>query len=244
MSVEVSLVTNVDVLSLDAGNTIIFLDHARLADLATRAGVAADARAIERAEGMAKRAQEDGALLDFSWRGDDAPGARGWGRTLGTTLTFAGAPRADVPRILEGIWREHVVHNLYSLVPAGLVTALDRLRARGVHVAVVSNSEGMLEPLFEKLGVRGALDAVIDSAIVGVEKPDPRIFHLALDRFGVPAERALHLGDNFMTDIQGGRAAGMRVALVDPFDHLAGRHGDVPRVPGVVEVADAIRAAK
>jgi FMN phosphatase YigB (HAD superfamily) len=57
----------------------------------------------------------------------------------------------------------------------------------------------------------------------------------------------LHLGDNFVTDVGGARAAGLRVALIDPFGHLAGRHTDVPRVSGVSEVADAIartRAAK
>ena len=52
--------------------------------------------------------------------------------------------------------------------------------------------------------------------------------------------RALHLGDNFATDILGARTAGIRMALVDPFGHHAGRHLEVPRVTGAREVADAI----
>jgi putative hydrolase of the HAD superfamily len=244
MSVQLPLVCDVDLLCLDAGNTIIFLDHARLARLAQREGFATSTRAIERAEGLSKRAHEEGTLVDFAWNGDAAPGARGWGRSVGTMLALAGAPTASLPRMLEAIWRDHVEYNLYSQVPEGLVAALERVRARGVHVAVVSNSEGRLEPLFAELGVAPVLDAVIDSAIVGVEKPDPRIFQIALDRFDVPAERALHLGDNFATDVLGAQAAGIRVALVDPYGHLAGRHVDVPRVSGVAEVADAIGAAK
>ena len=59
----------------------------------------------------------------------------------------------------------------------------------------------------------------------------------------MPAPRALHLGDVFATDILGARAAGLRHALIDPHGHYAGRHLDVPRVPGVVEVACAILQA-
>jgi putative hydrolase of the HAD superfamily len=113
-----------------------------------------------------------------------------------------------------------------------------------VHVAVVSNSEGMLESLFDELGILRAIDLVVDSGVVGIEKPDARIFRIALDYFGVPPARALHLGDNFVTDVVGARAAGVRVALVDPFGHLDGRHGDVPRVASAPDVARAIAEAR
>jgi putative hydrolase of the HAD superfamily len=125
-------------------------------------------------------------------------------------------------------------------VPDGLPAALVALRARGVRVAISSNSEGMLAPLFADLGVAPGLDLVVDSGIVGIEKPDPRIFQIALDAFGLSPARTLHLGDNYTTDVLGARAAGVRIGLVDPFGHLAGRHLDVPRVPGAVEVARAI----
>jgi putative hydrolase of the HAD superfamily len=109
-----------------------------------------------------------------------------------------------------------------------------------VKVAIVSNSEGALERLFRDLGILGAFDLVVDSGKVGVEKPDPRIFRMAMDHFGVRPERTLHLGDVFATDILGARAAGIRHALIDPYGHYAGRHPEVPRVPGAVEVARAI----
>jgi putative hydrolase of the HAD superfamily len=131
---------------------------------------------------------------------------------------------------------------LYSRVPDGLGGALDELRATGVHVVVISNSEGMLETLFDRLGILQHFDAVFDSARLGVEKPDPRIFHAALTRFGVAPERGLHLGDTYATDILGARAAKMRSALIDPFSHYEGAHPEVPRVPGVVEVARAVSA--
>ena len=237
------LVGDVDLLCLDAGNTVVFFDHARLASLAARAGFATTAGALVVAEGEAKLALERGETTDVAWSGAAAPAARGWAATVGSILTFAGAPRESLPRLLDALWPEHVRRNLWSLVPAGLVEALGRARARGAKVAVVSNSEGMLEGLFRDLGVLGALDLVVDSGVVGVEKPDPRIFHIALERFGIPASRALHLGDNYATDVLGARAAGVRVALVDPYGHLAGKHLDVPRVPGAAEVADALAGA-
>jgi putative hydrolase of the HAD superfamily len=132
--------------------------------------------------------------------------------------------------------------NLWSLVPEGLGAALDAARARGVKVAIVSNSEGMLDALFVELGVRSHLDLLLDSGTLGIEKPDPRIFQHALDAFGVQPSEAIHLGDSIATDVLGARAAGIPVALIDPYGHCAGRELDVPRVEGVVEVARALAA--
>jgi putative hydrolase of the HAD superfamily len=239
-----NLVRDVDLLCLDAGNTVVFLDHARLAHLATRRGFHTTPEALVRAEGHAKFALERGEIVDVAWSHAASPAAVGWGRTVGTILHRAGLPLSEAPRHLDALWPEHVRLNLWSLVPAGLPAALARARSAGLRIAIVSNSEGLLEGLFRDLGLLGALDLVIDSGIVGIEKPDPRIFRIALERFDVPAHRALHLGDNYATDIVGARAAGLRMALVDPHGHLEGRHPDVPRVPGAPEVADALASSR
>jgi putative hydrolase of the HAD superfamily len=235
-----SLVRGVDLLCLDAGNTVVFLDHARVARLCEPLGFHVDARSLERAEGATKLALERGEALQVPWSRSDLPGASGWAATVGTMLARAGLAEERVPALLDALWPEHRSLNLWSLVPDNLLHALARLRVAGVPVAVVSNSEGMLEAVFAQLGILDAVDLVVDSGIVGVEKPDPRIFRVALDRFAVAPDRALHLGDNFSTDVLGARAAGIRVALVDPFGHLEGRHPDVLRVPGAAEVALSI----
>jgi putative hydrolase of the HAD superfamily len=239
-SIPRELVVDVDLLCLDAGNCVIFLDHARVAAFATAAGAPIDVPSLMRGEAEAKLQQERGAMVDVDWAERALPGALGWGRMVGTMLVVAGFPRARIASFLESLWADHVRHNLYSLVPEGLGAALDDVRARGVRVVIVSNSEGMLDRLFVDLGILRHFDAVVDSGKVGVEKPDPRIFRIALDRFGVPAERALMLGDTFATDIAGARAAGIRAALIDVHGQLEGRHLDVPRVAGVTDVARAI----
>ena len=235
-----SLVTGVELLCLDAGNTVIFLDHKRLAGSLEARGVSAAAPRLIEAEGNAKHAQENDCMVDVDWAEVGAPGAKAWGQMLGTMAHDVGVPVAALPELLVHVWRSHVALNYWSLVPPGLGAAVAGLRARGVRVAIVSNSEGQLESLFERLGLTDAFDLVVDSGVLGVAKPDPRIFEHTLAHFGVAPQRALHLGDSIATDVEGAEAAGIRVALIDPYGHSAGRRLDVPRVQGVVAVADAI----
>ena len=237
-------VTDVDLLCLDAGNTVIFLDHARLAELVRGFGVDASVEALIRAEGEAKRLAETGGLVDPTWTFRDRPGAAAWGRMVATTAARAGVAREKLGALLDATWPVHVEKNLWCRVPDGLGESLDAIRALGVKTAVISNSEAVLERLFRDLGIREHFDLVVDSGVVGVEKPDPRIFRIALDRFGVAPARALHLGDVYATDILGARAAGVRCALIDPYGHYEGLHADVTRVSGVVAVAHAIEEAR
>jgi putative hydrolase of the HAD superfamily len=234
------LVRDVDVLCLDAGNTLVFLDHTRLAHACADAGFSTTADALDAAECATKAALDAGTLDEFTWAESGRGPARSWGRYVGTMARRAGLAVHRVPALLEALWARHRAQNFWYLVPLGLAEALDDARASGVKVAVVSNSEGKLEALLKEVGLLASIDRVIDSAIVGVEKPDPRIFRFALDPFGIPPSRALHLGDIYGTDVVGARAAGVRVALVDPRGHLDGRHPDIPRVAGVAAVARAI----
>jgi HAD superfamily hydrolase (TIGR01509 family) len=89
------------------------------------------------------------------------------------------------------------------------------LRERGVKTAVVSNIAFDIRPAFARLGVADDVDVFVLSFEVGVVKPDRAIFSIALDRLGVPAERALMVGDSDEAD-GGARALGCAFALVDP----------------------------
>jgi putative hydrolase of the HAD superfamily len=229
-------------LSLDAGNTIVFLDHQLTAHLVAgelaRAGIFSDVDAAHmgRAEGIAKLRLDRAQLLAPLPDKDITPAWSSFMATLvqiATELAETEVVEARVADCVRALWAEHRRFNLWRKVPDGLVEAVAEVRARGVPVVVVSNSEGQLHELFDKLGLTRTFDHVVDSHHVGVEKPDPRIFRMVLDRFGVAAEAALHVGDTFATDVVGARAAGMQVALVDPFGHYDGEYADVPRVSDV-----------
>lgn len=159
---------------------------------------------------------------------------------VATMLARAGVDERALPELVSRVWASHVELNLWSLVPEGFADAMSALRARGIKTAIVSNSEGMLDRLFAQLGISGCFDALVDSGKVGHEKPGARIFEIACERTGKRADQALHLGDTVATDVVGARAAGMRAALIDPYMHYDGLFLDVPRVPGVVEVAHAL----
>ena len=87
-------------------------------------------------------------------------------------------------------------------------------------------------------GIRDAFELVIDSQLVGVEKPDPRIFAIALERLGLPPAAALYVGDIYEVDVVGARRAGLDVILLDPLGLHAGR--DVRTAPSVAAVADLL----
>jgi len=94
----------------------------------------------------------------------------------------------------------------------GVVESLARLRALGLSLAVVANWDyGIHEHLAEH-GLTPWFDTVVCSAEVGVKKPDPAPFRLALERLGVEPGRALHVGDHRPHDEAGALAAGMRFA--------------------------------
>jgi HAD superfamily hydrolase (TIGR01549 family) len=235
-------VNDVDLLSLDAGNTIVFLDYELCAAIVSAELVCSvDGRALERAEGVAKKRLDAAQLLPPL---PDKEITQAWSAFMATLVQIATeVDEARAARCVRALWAEHRRFNLWRRVPDGLCAAVGELRARGVPVVVVSNSEGQLQQLFDNLGMSATFDFVVDSHQVGVEKPDPRIFALALSRFGVAAPRALHVGDTFATDVVGARAAGMRVALLDPFGHYEGQHRDVSRVADVASVCKSIVSA-
>ena len=191
----------------DAGNTLLFLDHARLAAAVgplvglplTAAGLAAGSAAAARA-------------MEQSRAGDRERAAA----YLEALFLAAGVPASRLPDVRDTLSRLHGQHHLWSGIAADTHDALARLRAAGLRLGVVSNSDGRVEEALEAAGLRRYFDVVIDSALVGVEKPDPAIFRTALEVLDVRPEEALHVGDLYEVDVLGARAAGLAAVLLMP----------------------------
>jgi putative hydrolase of the HAD superfamily len=131
-----------------------------------------------------------------------------------------------------------LVDNLeFTLLPDA-VPALDALRDRGHRLAMVSNWDYTLPDELERLGISHYFEVVAVSATLGVAKPDPRIFHHALQALGVEAGDAVHCGDHPEKDCEGARAAGIRAVLVD----REGRFPDAAcrRIESLTGLPDAI----
>jgi HAD superfamily hydrolase (TIGR01509 family) len=164
---------------------------------------------------------------------------RGW-IYFNLVLEHAGIPPSpQTDAALESLHAYHAAHNLWELVPDGVVPALQRLRARVPRLVVVSNANGRLHAVMERLGLARFFDVMLDSHQEGVEKPDPRLFELALERAGGRPETTLHVGDFYWIDVRGARAAGLRAVLLDS----AGLYpeADCPRVRSLGELADLLQ---
>ena len=101
-------------------------------------------------------------------------------------------------------------HECHSDVMEIVARARPLLRAfkERYRLAVVSNFYGNLEGVLRELGIGGLFDAAVDSAVVGLRKPDPAIFALALERLGVAAAEAYVVGDSYERDIVPGKVLG------------------------------------
>jgi putative hydrolase of the HAD superfamily len=127
----------------------------------------------------------------------------------------------------RGVAEEHRRANLWSERAEGAAEVLATLRGRGYRIAVVSNADGRVRGLLESAGLSPLLEFVVDSAEVGVEKPDPRIFHAATERLGLPPSECAYVGDIYEIDVVGAERAGLSAILV----------GDGPAPASVVRIA-------
>ncbi len=94
----------------------------------------------------------------------------------------------------------------------GVHETLSHLRAGGYRLGLVSNAadEGNVQRLIDRADVRGYFDPILISAALGIRKPNPRIFELVLEQWGLPPSHVIVVGDTLGADILGARNAGMR----------------------------------
>ena len=104
-----------------------------------------------------------------------------------------------------GIWRPY----------DDVLPTLNALRARGYRLAVISNWDISLDLLLVRHGLRDYFEVVLASLVEGVEKPDPRLFRIALSHLELGPESVIHVGDNPEDDVAGAEEAGILPFLID-----------------------------
>jgi putative hydrolase of the HAD superfamily len=194
-------------------------------------GVPITADALDRSVGAATRAVEEAAGVAAGR--PDRERARVY---LEALFTGAGVPAGRMDEVARTLQRLHQDWHLWCRTVPGTLEALDRLRAAGLRLGVVSNSDGRVEEALEAAGIRDRFDVILDSALVGVEKPDPAIFRAALTALGVAPDEALFVGDIYDVDVVGARAAGIGAILLDP--EAAAPEPQCRRVDSLVALVD------
>jgi HAD superfamily hydrolase (TIGR01509 family) len=198
---------------LDAGNTLVFLDMDAVAGVLAGVGLSVSCESLQEAEAGAKRTymalmRAGGSHLD------------GWGVFMATLLRQAGVSEGSVSPGVGALRKEHDRFNLWRRVPTGLPEALARALKAGLKLGVLSNSEGQIERLLGRVGLAQYFDEIVDSSVVGLEKPDIRVFKLAATRLGLLPKQLVYIGDIPDVDVFGARKAGMSAVLIDPYDHF------------------------
>jgi putative hydrolase of the HAD superfamily len=215
-------------LLLDAGGTIVFPNFRRIADEFAKDGVSVEPATLARAEAQVRFDLDHPDIVSAT---DDA---ERWARYMENLARAAGIgclPTGAFARLKD----YHDTTNLWEDVPPDIAPALESLRAR-FRLGVVSNANGTVRAKLERLGIARHFETIVDSHEEEIEKPDPRIFRIALRRMkAAPAETA-YVGDLYHVDVVGARAAGLTAFLLDPL----GLHTDKP-CPRVTSLADLMR---
>ncbi|MEK7331642.1 MAG: HAD family hydrolase [Candidatus Eisenbacteria bacterium] len=229
-----------DAVVFDAGGTLVRLDFEWMAEDLAAHGFATDVEALRGAEVQGRRA------YDASSRPAD-PSARAASRVRGDvrayfrgTLEAAGVPEGMVAAAVERFLERERARGLWCRPMEGAREALEGVRALGLRAAVVSNSDGRAEVHLANADMLRGIEFVVDSHLVGIEKPDPAIFAVALARLGTAPDRTLFVGDLRSVDEAGAGAAGMRFVLLDPSGDYAAPGS--PRVAGMYGLAAWVEA--
>ncbi|MBI5364926.1 MAG: HAD-IA family hydrolase [Planctomycetes bacterium] len=153
---------------------------------------------------------------------------------------YLGVPRGELAPLANELFAHFSRAETFALFP-GALELVERARALGLRVGIVSNWSTRLPLLLDRLDLSRRFDFVVCSAVERMEKPDRAIFEHALALARVAPEEALHAGDDLERDVLGAQRAGLRSVLVDH----ARAHADwnasfAPRVTSLAELAELV----
>jgi len=221
---------------LDAGGVLVFPAPSHVLPPLRAAGLDPDLATLERAHYQAM-ADQDAAEVP--------PASATWWRNYLVPYVAACGVAQDRCEAVADQMAGQVAGRSWAHAGLGAHDGLRAVAALGIPIGVVSNSDGSVEADLRSVGLCYApapaglpaapvpdgavpVGVIIDSAVVGVAKPDPAIFAIALGALGVPpGGTVLHVGDSLRYDVAGALAAGLQPVHMDPFslcpapdDHL------------------------
>ena len=215
---------------------LLYPDWERVSVILAKHGIEATSVQLAEAEHIAKRRMDEVGVTHTTGDIAEPDGYLGW------VVKAAGVPFAHhaLHDAAGDFNAEHERDNLWSDMPAEVPGALERMRAAGYRLAVLSNAEPNLRGRIARAGIERYFETLVISAEVGAEKPDPAIFREALARMAVPPERAIHVGDFYSIDVLGARGVGITPVMLDARGLSPDR--DVLHVASLTELADRLCA--
>ena len=226
----VSTAAPFDAVLFDAGGVLVLPDPPTMRDLLVRHGGSDVLDHYHRAHYAGMHAK--------STMGSAEPH---WDHYNLAYLAAVGVVDGDLAAIAAGLGAVRTADTWSFPIPDS-VAALRDLAELGVPMGVVSNASGQIEAVLAAQGICQVgpgpaveVRVVVDSHVVGLTKPDPRIFDLALAHFpGVERSRIAYVGDSYALDVVSSRAAGLHPILIDP--HEDHRAADVERITTLADL--------
>jgi len=198
----------------DAAGTLIHLPRGvgwHYREVAARHGLCLDEAKMGTAFAAAFRAAGPRVATGVSRPDDD----KGWWRSL-VRHALAGCGHEPEEEPFDAMFEELYGHfaepGVWALYPE-VLPVLEALHSH-YRLAVVSNFDRRLYPVLDHLGIRRYFRTIVISSEVGIDKPDPRIFAVALSGLGVTSAETVHVGDDPEQDWRAAEAAGLRVYRV------------------------------
>lgn len=230
----IEVMTSIEAVFLDVGGVFHLPDHDTVLRHLRSVGVEPDPDRLDRAHFVGVAALE-------TWPAEQQGM---WAAYQEAYAAEVGASADQLPAAVVALNTAFSTEpEMWSRVLPGSVEALRRLATTGVALAIVSNSDGTVERRLREHGICQVGDGpgvpvavVVDSAVVGVAKPDPRIFSFALEATGAAPDRTVYVGDTVGADVVGARAAGLRPLHLDPYALCGDRtHDHAATLDDVVE---------
>jgi len=164
--------------------------------------------------------------LEYTWLRALMGKHENFWQVTGDALDYALASTGvGTPPIRQKLMEAYLTLDAYDEVPA----MLTRLKAAGMKLAILSNGEpAMLDAAVKGAGIDGVLDHVLSVETVGIYKPHPSVYQLAIDRLNVSAAAVSFQSSNAW-DVNGASSFGLRPVWINRFGAPA------ERLPGGAE---------
>ena len=168
--------------------------------------------------------------------------AKVYTRYQSTILTEAGVNLPREQEVLSKIMQrvQQLSRGMSFTLFDDVLPTVKTLKEQNLTLGLLSNIDRDMKPVCRELGLEPYINFIVTSGDVGVDKPKPPIFLAALERAGVNASEAVHVGDQYKLDIIGARGVGITPILIDRYD-LYSEVSDCPRIHSLTELTDYLR---
>jgi REG-2-like HAD superfamily hydrolase len=219
----------------DVGQTLLtpgIPEELSFVQAATEVGAELDPADVVRLMPQVYERYEELYESDDSFWSDEERATAIWLEVYAYLAELAGIP-AHAREIARRVHQTYFTAGAWQIF-ADVLPTLNALKAHGLRMGLISNWDSSLEPIIMDLGLGSHFATIIASTVVRMHKPQRLIFDLALERIGVRAAEAVHVGDHLQADVGGARDAGLLPVLIDR-QH---RHGTVAATDELAVIHD------